>query len=202
MKYKHTISKLTLLTVLLMIFAACNTANVDTNRDKGGENLVNEQKEAASDYVNPYKNQELTIGIDTLLQLLEQGISNDTLYIYNFWATWCKPCVEEMPYFRKVAAENANKKLKLVFVSLDFPEQIDSRLMPFLEKNKLTEPVYVLDAGNPNDWIDLISKKWTGAIPATMFVGKLKVEDKADKYFYEQEFSYEELNDLVNTFNL
>ena len=35
----------------------------------------------------------------------------DTLIVYNFWATWCRPCVAELPYFEKLNQEYAEKKV-------------------------------------------------------------------------------------------
>ena len=55
----------------------------------------------------------------------------DTTYVINFWATWCKPCVEELPYFEQLFAEHKEEKLKVLLVSLDFPRQLESKLVPF-----------------------------------------------------------------------
>src|SRR5690606_6809447 len=47
---------------------------------------------------------------------------NDSIYVINFWATWCKPCIKELPAFEKIASEYADKKVKVLLVSLDFPD--------------------------------------------------------------------------------
>lgn len=104
------------------------------------------------------------------------SMDNDTTYVINFWATWCKPCVAEMPYFEQLHEKNKDQKVKVVLVSLDFKSQLDSRVKPFVEKRNLQPEVMLLDAGDPNKWIDLVDPSWSGAIPATLFFkGKNRV---------------------------
>lgn len=95
---------------------------------------------------------------------------SDTVYVINFWATWCKPCVEELPAFEKLNELYKNKKVKLIMVSNDFKKQINSRLIPFIIKKKLKSAVAFMDESNPNDWIDKVDKSWSGAIPATLII--------------------------------
>jgi thiol-disulfide isomerase/thioredoxin len=120
-------------------------------------------------------------------------LKNDSLYIINFWATWCTPCVKELPYFQDIANSVKDKKVKFLLVSLDFPKQIDTRLIPFLERNNIDLEVLVLDDPNQNVWIDKVHKDWSGAIPATLIYNK----EKRD--FYEKAFTYEELENIINS---
>ncbi len=92
---------------------------------------------------------------------------NDTTYVINFWASWCKPCIKELPYFEEFNSQYANEKVKVVLVSLDFPKQVESNLVPFVKKKALKSKVVVLLDGKYNDWIDKVSPDWSGAIPAT-----------------------------------
>lgn len=119
---------------------------------------------------------------------------NDTLYVVNFWATWCKPCVTEMPAFNKLSAELGQQAVQFVFVSLDFPRHMDSRLKPFLKDNPLNGRVVLLDDPKAHIWIDKVSKNWSGAIPATLFY-----RNDARKFF-EHGFDYHELKVVVNSF--
>lgn len=119
---------------------------------------------------------------------------NDTLYVLNFWATWCRPCVAELPSFEKINEEYADKNVKVVLVSLDFVENLDSRVLPFLEKRNIQSSVILLDEANPNSWIDKVSSDWSGAIPATLIYRNKKAE------FYEQDFDYDELAKLIENF--
>jgi thiol-disulfide isomerase/thioredoxin len=101
---------------------------------------------------------------------------NDTTYIINFWATWCAPCVKELPVFEELNKESSSLndgKTKVLLVSLDFSDDYDSKLLPFIEKKGISSEVVHLDDGKANEWIPKVNKKWTGAIPATLvFKGK------------------------------
>lgn len=92
---------------------------------------------------------------------------NDTTYVINFWATWCKPCVEELPILETLNSKSKKEKIKVVLVSLDFAEQVESKLIPFVQKQELKSTVLLLLDHNFNKWINEISPEWSGAIPAT-----------------------------------
>ena len=124
---------------------------------------------------------------------LEKAVLNDpnTTYVVNFWATWCAPCVKELPHFEKLNTENKN--VKVILVSLDFKDQINSRLVPFLKKKALKSEVVVLTDKNYNTWLPQVDKNWSGSIPATLILYKGK------KIFVEKDFaSFDELNKYVN----
>lgn len=93
---------------------------------------------------------------------------NDTTYILNFWATWCGPCVEELPHFEALREKYADEKVRVILISLDFPRKLESQLLPFLEKQKLASTVLVLLDGKYHEWIDNISPEWSGAIPVSL----------------------------------
>lgn len=118
---------------------------------------------------------------------------NDTTYIVNFWATWCKPCVNELPYFEQLNEKYKNEKVQVILISLDFIKQYDSKLKPFVAKRKLQSQVVLLDEPNYNAWIDKVDKNWGGAIPATVIFNN----DKKQYQFFEREFTFEELDQLV-----
>ncbi|RFN60414.1 TlpA family protein disulfide reductase [Marixanthomonas ophiurae] len=113
--------------------------------------------------------------------------SNDTTYVVNFWATWCKPCVKELPYFERINREYADKKVKVILASLDFPNKVQSQVVPFIKKNKLHSEIVLLDDADANSWIPQVSEKWSGAIPATV------IYKNDSRTFYEKSFTYEEL---------
>lgn len=119
----------------------------------------------------------------------------DRTVVINFWATWCAPCVKELPYFEKVTETYADDELVVVLVSLDFSKQIDKKLKPFLKKNNLQSRVVLLDDPDQNTWIDKVDKRWSGAIPVTLIRNGERTE------FYERSFtSFEELNTLIQSF--
>lgn len=119
---------------------------------------------------------------------------DDHTYIINFWATWCKPCLEELPYFEQVLEEQKNNKVKIILVSLDMPHMWKSNLEPYVAKKGIKSEVVILDDPKQNDWIPKVSEEWGGAIPATLIYNKDKRE------FYEKGFTYEELNTELNKF--
>lgn len=119
---------------------------------------------------------------------------SDTLYIVNFWATWCKPCVEELPYFEQLADSCANKKVKIFLVTTDMRKDIATRVIDFIKAKKLTQQVIFINEVNADKWINKVSEEWSGAIPATLMIKG----DLGYRHFKEGELTFEELQLLVN----
>lgn len=115
---------------------------------------------------------------------------NDTTYVVNFWATWCKPCINELPAFEKLRENYSNEKVKVLLVSLDFPDKLETQVIPYVRKHLKSE-VILLDDADANNWIPKISKKWSGAIPATI------IYKNKNRIFYEQSFNYAQLEKEV-----
>mgnify|MGYP002860864178 FL=1 len=122
-----------------------------------------------------------------------KNAGNDTLYVLNFWATWCAPCVAELPEFEKLHREYAGQKVKVILISTDFRREVDKKVIPFVKRKKLKSQVVFLDERTPNDWINLVSTDWTGAIPATLIVNKQRGYER----FFEKQLSYKELEKAV-----
>ncbi|NCO63000.1 MAG: redoxin domain-containing protein [Flavobacteriales bacterium] len=120
--------------------------------------------------------------------------TDDTVYVINFWATWCAPCVKELPFFEKVHTEYADKNVKVLLVSLDFPHLYDSKLKPFIIKNNIKSKVVALDDVDMNAWIPQISKDWSGSIPATL------IYKNDNSKFFEQSFNYKALEHEIIKF--
>lgn len=132
--------------------------------------------------------------INDLLKRIHNN--SDTIYVVNFWATWCKPCVQEMPEFESFYRQNKPALVKIILVSMDFKEDLDKKLLPFLEKNPYSSEVVLLDEVNGNDFIDKIHVKWGGAIPATYFTTK----NKKKEAIFEKKVTLEILNNTMNDF--
>lgn len=126
---------------------------------------------------------------DDLEKYLESN--NSQPLVVNFWATWCAPCVKELPYFEKLSKEN--KDLKVITVSLDFEKDFETKLKSFLKKKQYTFVTTFLAAKDYNNWISKVDENWSGSIPATLIINKDK------RIFIETDFgSFEELNNYVN----
>jgi thiol-disulfide isomerase/thioredoxin len=94
----------------------------------------------------------------------------DTTLVVHFWATWCKPCVEELPNYEKLSQEYAKKRIRFLMVSMDFPKDLKDKVEPFIAKNNINSEVVLLDEPDYNAWIDEIDKEWSGTIPATLMI--------------------------------
>lgn len=125
------------------------------------------------------------INKDDLIRLT--SLRNDTTYVINFWATWCSPCVKEIGYFEDLHRVKSGSPMKVVLVSLDFPNTIDRRVIPFLKEKKITAPVMLMTDLDYNSWIDRVDPSWSGALPATL------IYDSGRRIFLEKELTKEEL---------
>lgn len=134
------------------------------------------------------------VGVYKIDDLTKRIYNNsDTLYVVNFWATWCKPCVAELPEFEKLNQEYKSKKVKVILVCMDFKEELNKRVKPFIKKNNYTCEVVLLDEINGNDFINKITEMWSGAIPATIITRN----NKTFFEFYEKKVTYDFLKERV-----
>ena len=122
------------------------------------------------------------------------NMKDDKIYVINFWATWCAPCVKELPHFEELKKNYNNGNVEVILVSLDFPNQYDKKLKPFIKKYDLKSKILVLDDVDQNTWIPKINENWDGAIPVTIIYNKDKRE------FYDKKFTYEELETELKQF--
>ena len=124
-------------------------------------------------------------------------VAENQVLVVNFWATFCKPCVEEMPYFEELQARYADQNVKVLLVSLDFKSQLQKRFIPFLEKNKFSSEIALLADQDADSWIPRINRSWDGAIPVTLVI------QGNNKGFHGTFFkNYSELETFVEPFLL
>ena len=131
------------------------------------------------------------IKLEQLNSLLSN--KNDTTYVINFWATWCKPCVKELPFFIEAEERLKNEKVSFIFISLDFKRDLDSRLNDFVKKNMLNSTVYLIDEPDYDQWIDKVDPSWQGNIPATLIYNF----NKSKREFFPKELGSDELSFIL-----
>jgi len=128
------------------------------------------------------------IKVPELERIMSQSEGNK-IKVINFWATWCKPCIKELPYF--VNAQSQFPNVEFIYLSIDFSENA-AKAEKFAQKKKLNPSgLYLIDDVDYNSWIDKVSPEWSGAIPATLIM------KNGEKYFYEKEFHAGELEELI-----
>ena len=98
--------------------------------------------------------------------------SKNKVIMFNFWASWCKPCVKEFPDLIKLNQNYQDKGFVLILISLDFPDDVEGKVKPFLKSSNVNFPVYFGDFKNPDNVMNYFDPKWDGAIPATFIYDK------------------------------
>lgn len=130
------------------------------------------------------------ITVNQLEQRLKTG--KDTIYVINFWATWCAPCIKELPDFDQFASTMKQRPVKVLLLSLDFKSKLESAVQPFVTKLNLRSEVFLINEKSQQHYIDRIDKNWSGAIPATLIVNPVR----QSRQLIEKELSYEDLLNL------
>lgn len=103
-------------------------------------------------------------------ELAEYIRKSDRPLVVNFWATWCAPCIEEIPYFQSEVKNYAAQNVELVLVSLDFKDAYPAQISSFIKKKNFAGSFYWLDETNADHFCPQIDPKWSGSIPSTLFI--------------------------------
>lgn len=129
------------------------------------------------------------------LNTMIQSDDQSEVKVINFWATWCKPCIKELPYFDSLQASFSENEVKVLLVSLDINVSAAEK---YRARKDIQSDVVYLDEVDHNAWIDRISPDWSGAIPATLYI-----TPSGDQYFHEGELTaealFEKVNQLINS---
>lgn len=121
--------------------------------------------------------------------------TSDTTYVVNFWATWCRPCIEELPAFEALARKYSREQVVVILVSLDQPQDRLAKVEPFIRRRGYTKStVVVLNEPKPHLWIDKVDPSWSGSIPATLFIRGNR------RLFGEFQFSETQLDSTFQSF--
>jgi thiol-disulfide isomerase/thioredoxin len=185
MKSGRFIQIISILIVATMLHVSCSSSSDDGMIDEA--NPETSQVITAQGVSVPVFNN--FIGFKPMLDYF-----NDTVYVVNFWATWCKPCVQELPYFNMADSAYADQPVRIILVSLDFTENVENTLIPFMIEKDIKPEVVVLDDMDANSWIPRVDAEWEGAIPATLFYRK------HDRHFAVRSYTFEELSNQIDIF--
>ena len=119
---------------------------------------------------------------------------SDRVQVINFWATWCGPCVRELPLIEKLGQERDDVRVTLVSLDLDLDENPE-KVYKFVERKGLQSEVLILDERDSNSWIDKIDKNWSGSLPATIVINT----NTGKRKFVGQELKEGELEKLIES---
>lgn len=119
---------------------------------------------------------------------------SDTVYVINFWATWCKPCLKEMPAFESLGERFVGAKVKVLMVSLDAPTDLENKLKPYVRNNYLRNSVYLYSDPKVKQWQQKLHPSFSGTLPATLIHQGKKRYTKMTT----GPMSYQELYSIVN----
>ncbi len=126
--------------------------------------------------------------IETLLSEKKQGLT-----IINLWATWCPPCVAELPHFGNIYKKYPKDKVHIYLINIEGKEIKEKVLEPFLRKNPLPCPVFLLEEGTPEELEKILKTEISGALPITLIYnsrGKLLKK-------FEESISEEDIRSIL-----
>ncbi len=119
--------------------------------------------------------------------------SRDEVLVINFWATFCKPCVAEIPFFISTVEKYKSSKVSLLLVSLDLPSFYPKKIASFVKKNRFKTAIAWLDETNADYFCPKIDNTWSGSIPATLVINK----KTGFRKFAEEEMSRETFEAII-----
>lgn len=128
-------------------------------------------------------------------EIFEEASNTEGLVILNVWATWCKPCVAELPHFQKAQDSLINQHIKIIIASVDFETQREN-IASFLAKRNIRLTSYHIKDGTSNDWFTKLDEEFSGAIPASIFFYNGKKVG-----FHEGDFTFEELMKSIKKYS-
>ena len=179
----------------LMVLAAFTSCKKETSPS---ENITVNEADSVSNPVisetaSPFRQIELSP--DQTSQILAKK-NNDTLYVTNFFATWCGPCMREIPHFKDKMQELKSQPVKFTFIGLDAKEDWPTKVKAFAEENNLSQNIVLVDGEKLTPaFFPANFKQWDGgSIPFTF----MRKGDKTDETIGMM--SKELLDEKINSF--
>ncbi|WP_185217246.1 TlpA family protein disulfide reductase [Sphingobacterium mizutaii] len=131
--------------------SADSTVQVDNTEEVQEAKMVGKQNDLKASFTNI--NGE-TVALSDL---------KGKVVVMNFWATWCPPCIAEMPSLQKLHEELKSEK-DIVFMAIEVDQDID-KAAKFMAKNKYTLPLYTVGSELPEELM-------SNSIPMTVILAK------------------------------
>lgn len=130
------------------------------------------------------------VTLDELQQILKR--EGEHIQVVNFWATWCAPCIKELPLLEKLTKDNQEVRVRLVSMDMDLDPNPE-KVRKFVARKNIQSQVLILNERNPNQWIEKIDHNWSGALPATLVVNN----NNGKRKFVEKELHEGDLEKLI-----
>ncbi len=165
--------KILYLLFMILISVSCNNNT---------QSIAGEEKKQ-----KPYRVSKVYYEYEKMEHRLQAEENDNTIYVVNFWATWCVQCRKELPEMVKLDEKyKKDNNVKILFVNLD-EEDRQRFVNPFLRKYNIRGEVISLVDPDQEKWINGIEKSWSGSLPGTLFFkGK-------HRKFYGYPLTYDEL---------
>ncbi|MDW9379456.1 TlpA disulfide reductase family protein [Chryseobacterium sp. JV558] len=166
--------KIILSTLLLTALYSCKKEGQKTENNTATDSLsVSQNTEPEGITILPKE-----LSPENVSQHLAKN--NDTLYVTNFFATWCGPCMREIPSFKSKMEELKGKPVKFTFINLDDKAEWAGAVKNFATQNKLGGNIILLDGQKlDQNFFSSNFKQWDGgSIPFTF----MRKGDKTDEY--------------------
>jgi thiol-disulfide isomerase/thioredoxin len=112
----------------------------------------------------------------------------------NIWATWCVPCIEEFPDLVKLSHANGEDDVEVVGISADYTDEIETKIVPFLEKQNVPFRVYVAKFAHQEDFINAVNRSWSGALPASLIYDRKGNQ----RYFHVGQGTFQEFKNEID----
>lgn len=153
------LSRETLIVILFSLPITCTYGNNQSYK-VFPENIIKTENEIVVRKIKSYQ----------IKNLIEQR--NGKTLLLNIWATWCIPCREELPVLNKLLNYYSGDKLDIITISVDYPDEINKKILPFLKSINAGFPVFVAEISDDTELINLLNPKWNGSLPATFIYNK------------------------------
>ena len=105
------------------------------------------------------------VGIEELAALLEAH--RGQVVLVNFWATWCRPCLKEIPELTALEARLGVRGFVLLPVSLDEPADREAVVRPFLDKWFPGFRSYIRTTPDMDSLVSVVDRAWNEVLPTS-----------------------------------